>query len=139
MPENNKLPRPDLKHPDKYERDLNPDVMEGLNYGTFGPQTGKAAPSADEIKEISQRYQALTDTELKDIQVLATGSRLEQGATYFDLKNPEQGEFKAMGHMEAGPENWYVPKSETDYLLWNKLIGVENPERLGEADDSSVS
>jgi hypothetical protein len=37
--------------------------------------------------------------------------------------------------MEAGPENWYVPKSEIDYQLWNLLIGVDNPERLGRADE----
>jgi hypothetical protein len=138
MPEDNKLPRPDLKHPDQYERDLNPNMMEGLNYGTFGPQSGKAGPTGDEIKEFTREYAELTDDELKNIRILAPGSRLEQGATYIDLRNPQPREFKALGNMEAGPENWYVPKSEIDYQLWNKLIGVDNPERLGEADDSSV-
>jgi hypothetical protein len=57
------------------------------------------------------------------------------GATYIDLHAPEPREFKALGTMEAGPENWYVPKSEIDYQLWNLLIGVDNPERLGRADE----
>ena len=33
------------------------------------------------------------------------------------------------------PVRYYVPKTEVDYRLWNRLIGVDNPERLGEADD----
>jgi len=37
--------------------------------------------------------------------------------------------------MEAGPNNWYVAKSETDYQLWNRLIGITNAERLGDADE----
>lgn len=37
-----------------------------------------------------------------------------------------------MGGMEAGANNWYVPKTEVSYWLWNRLIGVENPERLDE-------
>jgi hypothetical protein len=38
--------------------------------------------------------------------------------------------------MQAGANDRYVPKSEVDYQLWNRLIGIDNPERLGEADDS---
>jgi len=41
-----------------------------------------------------------------------------------------------MGSMEAGSDNWYVPKTEVDYQLWNRLTGVQNPERLGEANES---
>ena len=61
------------------------------------------------------------------------GSRLEQGATYIDLAQDEPKEFTALGNMEAGPQNCYVLKSAVDYSLWNRLIGVENPERLGTA------
>jgi len=68
--------------------------------------------------------------------VLPQGSRLEQGAKYIDLKDPERKEFTAMGSMEAGSDNWYVPKTEVDYQLWNRLTGVQNPERLGEANES---
>jgi hypothetical protein len=41
-----------------------------------------------------------------------------------------------MANMEAGTDNYYVPKTEVGYQLWNKLIGVENPERLDQANDS---
>ena len=32
--------------------------------------------------------------------------------------------------MEAGPDAWYVAKRDTDYLLWHRLLGVTNPERV---------
>ena len=73
---------------------------------------------------------------VKQIPILPRGSRLEQGATYTDLRDPEPREFTATGDMQAGPGNWYVPKSAVDYQLWNRLIGVEDPERLGRADES---
>ena len=67
--------------------------------------------------------------------IVPEGTRLEQGAVYFDLRHPDQGEFKALGDMSAGPDNYYVPKKETDYVLWNRIMGVETPERL---DDTGV-
>jgi len=30
-----------------------------------------------------------------------------------------------MGSMEAGSDNWYVPKTEVDYQLWNRLTVAE--------------
>ncbi len=41
-----------------------------------------------------------------------------------------------MGGMEVGPDNLYVPKTEVGYQLWNRLTGVNNPERLGEDSES---
>ena len=32
--------------------------------------------------------------------------------------------------MEATANHWYVPKTEVGYVLWNRLTGVQNPERL---------
>jgi len=37
--------------------------------------------------------------------------------------------------MVATKHNWYVPKASVDYQLWNLLIGVQEPERLGLADE----
>ena len=62
--------------------------------------------------------------------MVAEGTRLEQGATYVDLHDPHRREFTATGDMTAGPDNWYVPKDAVDHQLWNRLIGIENPERL---------
>jgi hypothetical protein len=64
------------------------------------------------------------------------GERLAQGAVYVDLNDPQLREITATGDMSAGEYQWYVPKREVDYQLWNRLIGITNPERHGDADDS---
>lgn len=124
------------QQPDEFQQDLNPEPMAGQNHGLEGPHPEKDAPTASEIKELHSVLHGYTNTELKQIPVLPHGSRLEQGAKYIDLKDPERKEFTAMGNMEAESNNWYVPKTEVDYQLWNRLTGVQNPERLGEANES---
>lgn len=121
---------------DEFQHDLNPNQMAGQNVGVEGPHPEKDAPNASEIKELHTELEGYTNADLKQIPVLPQGSRLEQGAKYIDLKDPERKEFTAMGSMEAGPDNMYVPKTEVDYQLWNRLTGVQNPERLGEASES---
>jgi len=59
---------------------------------------------------------------------------LEEGAVYLDLRHPGRHVFKAAGAMVAGPDDWFVPKELVDYQLWNRLIGVTNPERTGEGN-----
>ena len=77
--------------------------------------------------------EGITNDGLKSITVLWPGTRLEQGATYIDLHDPQRREFTATADMEAGRDNWYVAKHDVDYELWNRLIGIKNPERLYEA------
>lgn len=132
------MPQPSQQQPDEnpsqdWQHDLNPHLMAGQNVGLAGEHPEKDAPNAFENKELQRQLPDLTNDELKQIPVLPSGSRLEQGAKYIDLKHPERQVFTAMGSMEAGPDNWYVPKTEVDYQLWNRLTGVQNPERLGEA------
>jgi hypothetical protein len=130
--------RPADAKPDEWQQDLNPQPNAGRNVGLEGPHPEKEndAPNAYEIKELHNLLEGYTADELKQIRVLPQGSRLEQGAKYIDLNDPERKEFTGMGGMEAGPNNWYVPKTEVDYQLWNRLIGVQNPERLGESNES---
>jgi hypothetical protein len=104
--------------------------MAGQNLGAADSQTEPRAPTAYELKAVHRQLADLSDEALKRIRILPTGARLEQGATYFDLKAPTHGVVTARGDMEAGPHNWYVAKSDTDYQLWNRLVGVTNPERL---------
>ncbi|HZU81060.1 MAG TPA: hypothetical protein VE991_14165, partial [Acidimicrobiales bacterium] len=61
------------------------------------------------------------------------GTHLDQGSTYLDLADPNAQPFTARGGMVAGPDSLIVPKDEVDYLLWNRLTGVSNPERLDES------
>ena len=114
-----------------FTRDLNAHDRTGEDHGenqTLLP----GALSADEIKSMHTILADLTDDELKSITVLPAGTRLEQGAKYIDLRHLEQGEFVARSNMVADIDNAYVPKKETDYLLWNRLNQVEIPARLDE-------
>jgi bacillopeptidase F (M6 metalloprotease family) len=113
---------------DEWDRDLHPHSEE--------QQPEKAGLNAYEIKELHSLLEDYTDDELKQITVLPSGSRLKQGSKYINLKDPARQEFMAMGAIEAEANGWYVPKTEIDYQLWNRLTGVENPERLGEANAS---
>jgi hypothetical protein len=115
------------QHPDEYQEDLNPEYEAGENHGLPGYETR----TAHDIKELHAQLRDLPDDELKRIPVLPEGSRLQQGAVYIDLRNRDAGEFKATSDMAAGPGNWYVPKSQVDHELWNLLIGVDDPVRLG--------
>ncbi len=93
------------------------------------------AIDADEIKSMHTILADLTDDELKNITILPAGTRLEQGAKYIDLRNLERGEFVARSNMVADVGNAFVPKKETDYLLWNRLNQVANPARLDEVNE----
>jgi hypothetical protein len=108
-----------------------------MNTGLRGPHPEKAdgVKTAYDIKSVHRHLQDLPDDDLKEIPILPEGTRLEQGATYIDLRSSHPQEFTATADMVAEPANWYVPKVEVDYQLWNRLIGVHNPERLGLADD----
>ncbi len=127
--------RPGEQHPEEYRNDLNPNAMKGQNNSASGPHPEKDARTAYDIKDLHRIIGKITDDNLKQIPVLETGTRLEQGATYVDLRDPARKEFTARADMEAGEYNWYVPKSEVDYQLWNEITGVNDAPRLGEDDE----
>lgn len=117
------------KHPQEYERDLNPNAMKGQNIGVPEARPENNARTAYDLKPAHRRFNDYTDDTLRSISVLPEGERLQQGATYIDLKEERPQEFVATGDMEAGPDNWYVNKREVHYEIWNRLIGIDNPER----------
>lgn len=133
MSQQQKVGKPTDKKQDEWQQDLNPNPMAGQNYSIGG--SGEALNAFD-IKELHEKLEGFSSDDLKQIIVLRPGTRLEQGAKYVDLNDPERKEFTAMGNMEAGADNMYVPKTEVGYQIWNKLIGVQNPERTGEGNQS---
>lgn len=127
MAQQQKVGRPSDQKADEWQHDLNP--MAGQNHGNQSSDAVNDYLTAEQIKELHSELEGYTTDELTQIVILPEGSRLEQGAKYIDLKDPERKEFTAMGNMEATASNWYVPKTEIEYPLWNRLRGVENPER----------
>jgi hypothetical protein len=83
--------------------------------------------SAFEIAEARERFGHLSDDDLRRIPILPAGGTLEAGATYLDLKAGRPHEVTALGDMEAGEENWYVPKGRVPAPLWNRLREVPEP------------
>jgi hypothetical protein len=115
--------RPEDKHPEPYQQDLNPDASKGLNRGLAGPHPEKGgARTAYDVKDVHEALKSFADDELKQIVVLPTGARLEAKATYVNLNAPRLGEFTAEGNEDVGERDRVVPKSEVDYELWGKLV-----------------
>lgn len=128
-----RTPQTEEKHPDQWQRDLNPSHMAGQNVGQASGTVEHALPTAYDVKEVHRTLNdGFADDELKQIPVLRPGQRLQQGATYVDLSDPERREFTAMGDMEAREDGWLIPKQQVPYSLWNRLTGVDNPERIAE-------
>ena len=124
--------KPGSQHPDGWRDELNPNAMAGQNVGMDNPHPEQTSRTAYDLKDAHRLLAGFTDDALKQIPVLPAGARLEQGGVYIDLHARPPREFKATGDMQAGRDNWYVPKAAVDYQLWNRLIGVQNPERLNE-------
>ena len=124
-------PEPHPAQVDDFVEDLRPDNFAGANY-SLRSEPQDIGLRAIDIKELFGKLADLTDDELRDIVIVPLGERLEQGAKYVDLQHLEQGEFVATSNMVADEVNVYVPKKETDYLLWNRLNQVEAPARLDE-------
>jgi hypothetical protein len=116
------VPHTDPPHPEEWQSDLSPTHLAGRNVGLQGSHPEKDARTAFDVKPAHRQLDQLNDAELKRIPIMPTGARLEQAATYLDLRALDQGEFTATGNMVAGPGHWIVPKTEVDYELWNRLL-----------------
>jgi hypothetical protein len=115
---------PEDKHPPEWEKDLNPHASAGINYGTAGPQPAHTPHhTAYDVKAAHDILENFRDDILKQIPVLPTGSRLQQGATYIDLRDPNRREFTALGGEAARADQLIIPKEEVGYQIWDQIIG----------------
>ena len=123
--------RPEHKHPQPYQEDLNPDASKGINWGLAGPHPEKHEPrTAYDTKPVHRRFGDFTDDELRRIPLMPAGSRLGANATYLRLDDPLHQPFTAEGDEEVWENDWIVPKTEVDYPLWNRLLGITDPKRM---------
>lgn len=79
--------------------------------------------SAIDDKGLQSALPDLDGDDLKRLSILTVGTRLDQGSTYVDLNDLEKGPFKAMGNHEATDGNRYVAKRDTDYEMWDRIVG----------------
>jgi hypothetical protein len=115
------------KHPDEWQRDLNPNHLAGQNIGSDSESRHDRERTAFHLRKAGLDLGGIDDEELKQVPLLPTGERLQQGATYVDLTHQPPVEFTARADMSAGPGTAYVPKDRVPYEIWNRLIGEEKP------------
>lgn len=115
-----KIYHPEQKHPQPYQEDLNPSAGAGLNYGEAGAPV--PTRSAIDVKFMHQHFQDLTDDELKQIQVLEEGARLETDATYLRITEEGPEPYHARGDENIVDGDIYLPKRGMPYQLWNRLV-----------------
>jgi hypothetical protein len=118
--------RPEDKHPQPYQNDLNPEASAGLNYGLAGQHPEKDAPrTAFDVKDLHRQLRDWRDDDLKQIPVLPPGVRLKTAATYLNLRDQVPKEISAHGDETTGPQDFFVPKTEVPYELWNRLCNEQ--------------
>jgi hypothetical protein len=116
-------PQTERKHPEPWDADLSPNRMEGQNIGVRSAEREHGLRTAYDLKEAHRQLaDDFTDDELKQIPVIPVGQPLQQGAVYVDLRDGRRKEITAIGDMSATSSNWYIPKSEVPYSLWNRLV-----------------
>lgn len=124
--------RPNDRKDDEFQRDLNPDSRAGNNV-SVASEPGRFDRSAADIKDLYDRLGDYTTEELRQIPILPTGTRLKQGAKYINLLDPLRQEFTAMADQSADEGDYIVPKAQMSYDLWNRLTGVDDPDRLADS------
>jgi hypothetical protein len=85
---------------------------------------------ASSDKEARADLPELSTDDLKRLPILTVGTRLDQGSVYVDLNDLGKGPFKAVGDQEAGPTNRYVAKRDTDYEMWDRVVGQGRPAEV---------
>src|SRR5918995_5816709 len=91
------------KHPDRWQQDLNPNHLAGQNIGLDSDRRETVELTAFHLRKRGQELRGLDDNDLKQVPVLAEGTRLQQGATYVNLAEDDPHEFTASGDMTAEP------------------------------------
>jgi hypothetical protein len=116
-----------VKHPPAWEQDLNPNHLSGQNIGQASDARIETEWTAFHLRKRGLDLGGVNDEELKQVPLVAEGERLQQGATYVDLRHQPPEEFTARGDMAAGPDNAFVPKDQVPYEIWNRLVGKVHP------------
>lgn len=110
--------------PDRSAEEFAEDLVPAAPANELRGHVEESSPAAAD-KDVREQLPELTNELLGRLSIVNVGTRLDQGGTYLDLNAREQGPFTALGGQEAEANNRYVSKKDTDYELWNVLIGEE--------------
>ena len=125
-------PHEQEKHSSEWGGDLNPERMEGQNIGASSKHNESLARSAADIDVLASRLTELARDELSQIPIVPVGTKLKQGAVYLDMRIPSPVPFTATANITATEMNYYAPKAEIPYELWNRLVATLGPATMGE-------
>jgi len=94
-----------------------------------GGHEDESSPAAED-KVLHGSLPGVDAAELDRLSVLDPGTQLEQGGVYLDLNDLASGPFKAIGGQAADRVNRLVAKRDTDYELWNRLVGDDREPEI---------
>jgi hypothetical protein len=125
-------PQEQEKHPPEWRGDLNPERMEGQNIGASSKRNESSTRTAADIDMLAGRLNGFTRDELSQIPIVPSGTKLKQGAVYLDMRIPSPVPFTATADITATEMNYYAPKADIPYELWNRLVAALGPATMGE-------
>src|SRR4051794_1027703 len=103
---------PELRHPEPHLHDLSSDAPARPGPDRIAPRPPEDfSRTAYDVKEARLQLVGWSDDDLRQIPLMPVGARLEEGATYVDLREPARREFAATGDMRVPPDGLYVPRS----------------------------
>ncbi len=114
-----------------FDNDLHPHNRSGQNDSPDRNEGRSAYLLKENESTMHPRLQMLPVQELKQIPVLDTGTRLQEGAAYLDLRNLDSGAFQGMNNREVGPDDLFTAKSHLDHEQFAYLTGATTVAQLG--------
>ena len=114
-----------------FDNDLHPHNRAGQNNSQDNNEGRSAFLLKENESTLHPRLQRLPDQELKRIPVLDTGTRLQEGAAYLDLRNLDNGAFQGMNNRTVTGTDAFVAKSHLDHEQFAYLTGATTVAQLG--------
>lgn len=92
-----------------------------MNQPGRSPRHAIGGEEATRLRERFDWLNSFEDDELGEMVFLSEGETMRPGESYFDISNPERGEFEGTGE-RADEGSRYIPRSDVPDEVWQKLI-----------------
>jgi hypothetical protein len=119
--------RPEDTHPHPSQNELNANTAAGLGHGLAGQASfeKKKLRTMHDVQDLHRKFHDWSDADLKQVPILPQGARLQAEGRYLNLRDRNPTERSASGEEMAGPQDFWVSKSDTPGPLWNRLLGEQ--------------